>query len=191
MTETIQRAKKGLWNRYRELNPDIKVDPRGYVKKSEMGRNLLQPEWMGLIRKDYEEGGGKELDQKFRAVHSSAALVANHFAPFKREPSQLVMLGRIGFSRPTLEKKLPSGLHGTPPNLDVFLENKNNNSCIAIESKLLETLSLKRPHFSSSYKKERLRHCEPQWWDFIESAPNASKAYLDTAQLVKHYLKKL
>jgi hypothetical protein len=184
MTDTIQRAKIALWDRYRKLNPNIKVDKRGYIENSK--HNLLQPEWMELIIKDYEEGGGKELELKFRAVHSSAALVANNFARFKKETSQLVMLGQSGFNCVVLEKKLPTGFRGIPPNLDVFLEN--SNVCIAIESKLLETLSLKPPHFSSSYNKERLPNCEPQWWDFIESAPNTSGGYLDTAQLVKHYL---
>jgi hypothetical protein len=184
MTDTVQRAKEALWGRYHELNPHIFVDSKGYIKNSK--ENLLQPEWMEFIKADYEEGGGKELEQKFRAVHSSAALAANHFARFKQEPGQLVILGQSGFNCVVLEKKLPTGLRGIPPNLDVFFENRD--SCIAIESKLLETLSLKPPHFSSSYNKERLPHCEPQWWNFIELARNAQEAYLDTAQLVKHYL---
>jgi hypothetical protein len=184
MNDTVQWAKEALWDRYRKLNPNISVDSKGYIKTPE--QNLLECEWMGLIIKDYKEGGGKELGLKFRAVHSSAALAANHFARFKQEPSQLVILGRSGFNCVVLEKKLPIGLRGIPPNLDVFLEN--SNVCMAIESKLLETLSLKPPHFSSSYVKERLPYCEPQWWDFIESAPKVSKAYLDTAQIVKHYL---
>jgi len=184
MTDTVKRAKEALWGRYHELNPHIFVDSKGYVNNSK--ENLLQPEWMEFIKTDYEKGGGKELEQKFCAVHSSAALAANHFARFKQEPGKLVILGQSGFNCVVLEKKLPTGLRGIPPNLDVFFENRD--SCIAIESKLLETLLLKPPHFSSSYNKERLPHCEPQWWNFIELARNAQEAYLDTAQLVKHYL---
>jgi hypothetical protein len=30
MTDTVQRAKEALWNRCRELNPDIEVDPTEY-----------------------------------------------------------------------------------------------------------------------------------------------------------------
>ena len=85
MTDTMQRAKEALWGRYHELNPNIFVDARGYV--NDCRENLLQPEWMEFISGDYEKGGGKELEQKFRAVHSSAALVANHFARFKKEPA--------------------------------------------------------------------------------------------------------
>ncbi len=185
MTDTLLLAKEALWNRYRKLNPKISVDTRGYVQSSEL--NLLQPDWMGLIREDYEKGGGKELDQKFRAIHSSAALVANHFARFKQDSSQLIMLGQSGFKPVALEKQLPTGLRGIPPNLNVFLES--SSACIAIESKLLEILSPKRPHFSVSYSEEdRLPYCEPQWRRLIESAPDSEEAYLDAAQLVKHYL---
>jgi hypothetical protein len=186
MIDTVQRAKQALWDSYHDLNPDIPVDAKGYLGASDKNRNLLQFEWMELIRGDYEKGGGKELEWKFRAVHSSAALAANHFARFKQEPGQLVILGQGGFNCVVLEKKLPTGLRGIPPNLDVFVENRD--CCIAIESKLLETLSLKKPHFSPSYRKDRLPYCEPQWWKFIESAPNAVEGYLGTAQLVKHYL---
>ena len=184
MIDTVQRAKQALWDSYRKLNPDIEVDPKGYINDSK--KNLLQLEWMELIKEDYRGGGGKELEWKFRAVHSSAVLVANNFARFKQESHRLTILDRSGFNIPVFEKQLPTGLRGIPPNLDVFLENRD--CCIAIESKLLETLSLKKPHFSPSYRKDRLPYCEPQWWNFIELAPNASEAYLDTAQLVKHYL---
>lgn len=186
MTDTIQRAKEALWNRYHKLNPEIKFDPNGYISNSEKNHNLIEPQWMELISEDYDQGGGKELEIKFRAVHSSAALVANHFARFKQEQGQLVILDQSGFNCVVLEKKLPTGLRGIPPNLDVFLENRY--TCIAIESKLLETLSPKKPHFTPSYSKDSLPHCEPQWWNIIKSARTASKGYLDTAQLVKHYL---
>ena len=46
MTDIVVRAKQALWNRYCELNPDIEVDPRGYIKNSEKNRNLLQSGWM-------------------------------------------------------------------------------------------------------------------------------------------------
>jgi hypothetical protein len=184
MIDTVQRAKQALWDSYHKLNPDIEVDPKGYINDSK--KNLLQLEWMELIKEDYRGGGGKELEWKFRAIHSSAVLVANNFARFKQESHRLTILDRSGFNIPVFEKQLPTGLRGIPPNLDVFLENRD--CCIAIESKLLEALSLKKPHFSPSYRKDRLPYCEPQWWKFIESAPNALEGYLDTAQLVKHYL---
>lgn len=137
MTDIVLRAKQALWDRYRKLSANISVDAKGYIENPE--KNLLQPEWMEFIRADYKKGGGKELEQKFWAVHSSAALVSNHFARFKKEPHYLTIASQGGFNMPIFEKQLPTGLRGIPPNLDVFLEN--SNVCIAIESKLLETLA--------------------------------------------------
>lgn len=184
MTDPVGRAKQMLWNRYRELNPDIDVDRKGYI--DDFKKNLLNSEWMQLIKEDYDRGGGKELEWKFRAVHSSASLTANHFARFKQDPHRLILVGRSGFGLPIFEKQLPTGLRGIPPNVDVFFEN--SECSIAIESKLLETLSPKKPYYPRTYCKEKLPACEPQWWDFIESASGALNGFLDTAQLVKHYL---
>jgi len=193
MTQTIKRAKQALWNRYHELNPDIKFNTKGYIETSKYEdyigacrHNLLQPEWMELILKDYEEGDGNELELKFRAVHSSSALVANHFARFKKDPGQLVILDHSGFNCVDLEKKLPTGLEGIPPNLDVFFENRNVS--IALESKLLETLSPEVLSFDPKYDKKDLPYCEPQWLDFIKPASSSPKTYFHIAQLVKHYL---
>ena len=185
MTETIKRAKEALWNRYHDLNSDIKVDPKGYIDDPK--ENLLQPDWMELVLEDFKQGNGNELKLKFRAVHSSSALVANHFARFKKDPSQLITLNHTGFKCVKLEKKLPTGLEGNPPNLDVFFEN--GNVSIALESKLLETLGPpKALSFDPKYDKKDLPYCEPQWLDFIESASSSPKTYLHIAQLVKHYL---
>jgi hypothetical protein len=184
MTDPIGRVKQMLWDRYRELNPEVRVDRKGYI--DDFKKNLLESEWMELIEEDYGRGDGRELEWKFRAVHSSASLTANHFARFKQDPDQLILLGRRGFGLPVFEKQLPTGLRGIAPNVDVFFEN--GECCIAVESKLLETLSPKKAYYPRSYCKEKLIYCEPEWWDIIESAPSTSKGYLDTAQLVKHYL---
>jgi hypothetical protein len=48
-------------------------------------------------------GSGDELRNKFRAVHSSAALVVNTFAPFKKDPATLTLCGVQGFRSITFE----------------------------------------------------------------------------------------
>jgi hypothetical protein len=186
MTDTVQKAKEALWDRYRKLNPDIKVDIKGYIDHSE--HNLLQPEWMELIIKDYEEGGGKELELKFRAVHSSAALAANHFAHFKhieRLPT-LSLLGRNGARDLRFERKLPIFRGGTPPNLDVWIDR--SDEVIAIESKLTEYFVEKQAKFSKAC--DRLAppdHSEFCWWTVYEQAKEGKAQHLDIAQLIKHY----
>ena len=51
MIDTIQRAKYAIWNCYHKLNPNIEVNPKGYIKDSK--KNLIQPDWIELIKEDY------------------------------------------------------------------------------------------------------------------------------------------
>ena len=128
------QAKRVLWYKFRDISPH-KIDSKGYVK--ELTHNLLP----GVNRSDFESelsaGSGDELKGKFRAVHSSSALVVNTFAPFKQDPSRLNLCGVQEFRSIRFEQKLSTGLGGTPPNLDLVAEN--NTDVIAVESKLLES----------------------------------------------------
>jgi hypothetical protein len=53
MTDPVGRAKQVLWDRYREVNPDIHVDRK---VTSISKKNLLKPEWIHLIKEDYDKG---------------------------------------------------------------------------------------------------------------------------------------
>lgn len=159
-------------------------DARGYVARPE--DNLVPGVRLEQFREDLEKGAGHELQGKFRAVHSSSALAVNTFAPFKDRPADLVLLGRRGFDSVVFEKQLPTGLHGTPPTLDVFL--RRGDEAIAIESKFLEYFSPKEAKFSSSYRRSALPWAEEAWWAVLEDARAAGRRNLDLAQLVKHYL---
>jgi hypothetical protein len=181
--KTTDRAKAALWARFRELT-GIDHDVDGYVSSPE--KNLLPDVSVALVRKDFEEGSGQEWSKKIRAIHSSSALAANVFGRWKREPQKLRILGLAGFGPPTLEKKCPTGLQGTPPNLDVFLESATD--IVGIESKLLEPLTKKQPRFSTSYVLDKLPRCEKQWWALLESAKHWSPAHFDVGQIIKHYL---
>ena len=141
---------------------------------------------MADFKDDMDSGSGNELKGKFRALHSSAALAVNTFATWKRNPMNLSLCGRKGFTSLTLERKCPTGLGGTSPNLDVFL---GNNLCvIAVESKFLEYLTPKKGYFSESYTREKLPQAEDSWWHLIDRIKHQPKQHLDAAQLVKHYL---
>lgn len=134
------------------------------------------------------KGSGNELAGKFRAVHSSSALAANTFGHFSHRPQLLELASTTGFNQVEIERKCPTGLRGTPPNLDVFLTS--DTSIIAIESKFLEYLSPKRPHFSEAYNRDRFPKAEDPWWDYVAkaNAGHICAQELDVAQLVKHYL---
>jgi len=176
----VDRAKQALWN-----NSGLKHDQKGYLANPE--KNLLAGVIPEMIKGDYVKGSGNEWEGKFRAIHSSAALAANTFGRWKADPHLLTFADCTEFDNIKLEAKCPTGLRGTPPNLDVLL--KSTDTVIGIESKLLEPLTPTKPEFSNSYSKDRLPLCEDAWWALLESVRQWWPAsHLDAAQLIKHYL---
>ena len=129
-----------------------RVDARGYFPTVE--DNLIPGVHLRQFDQDLRAGAGHELDQKFRAVRSSTALVVNAFAPFKEQPGALLLLERLGVGGLRFEKSLPTGLRGTAPHLDVWLERENG--VVGIESKLLEYFAPKKAKFAGSYERAAL-----------------------------------
>jgi hypothetical protein len=181
---TAELAKQALWNKSGLLQVQDPNGPEGYVKDGRL--NLVPGVTPEMIKADYCRGSGHEWLKKFKAIHSSAALVANTFGRWKTDPRRLKVLGLSGFTQPELEAPCPTGLRGTPPNLDVLLQS--SDAVIGIESKLLEPLKPTKPHFSPSYSRDRLPQCEDCWWNLLAQVRDGPPAHLDIAQLVKHYL---
>lgn len=161
-----------------------KIDDKGYVPLWQ--DNLLAGINQSLVEADLQQGSGNELHGKFRALHSSSALAVNTFGPFRESPAALALQGRSGFTRIAFEKKLPTGLGGNPPNLDIWLEAERE--VIAVESKFLEYLSPKKASFSDSYARAALPQADDAWWNVLVESKCADACYLDIAQLVKHAL---
>lgn len=178
------RAKMKLWQRFTELYPDRALEQKGYVKSPE--QNLVAGIDIGTFERDLSDGSGNELESKFLAVHSSSALAVNTFAFWKTKPESLMLCNISGFNELTFEKKCSTGLGGTPPNLDILLENES--AVIGIESKFLEFLRPKKPKFASSYSRDKLPQIEDRSWNALEHYRNGPHQHLDVAQLIKHYL---
>lgn len=182
MASFKQKIQTSLWEQF-TVKTGVPITENGYVKNIE--DNLIPGLSVDLFYKDLTQGSGSELEWKFRAVHSSSALAVNSFAYWKKNPTQLTILEESGFDSLTFEKKLPTGLGGTPPNLDVLLEK---SSCVVgVESKFLEFITPKTPHFATSYLRYNSPNAEKCWISLLESLPAEGKQFLDTAQLVKHY----
>ncbi len=183
VTDVRHRAVIALRNAHESA--DAKPDVQGYVPH--LVDNLLPSVLTSDFVADLEKGSGGELHGKFRTAHSSSALAVNCFGPFKRHLSDLRMLGGardaegLGF-----EEKCPTGLGGTPPHLDVFLEGTGGT--VAIESKCLEYLSPHRARFSSSYKTFRDSRRDSPWFQEMLRLMDDPGIYrrLDAAQLIKH-----
>lgn len=163
-----------------------------YVR--ELEHNLAPGVSVSDFRADFDGGDGGELVSsggrpgKLFAVHSSAALVVNTFAPFRSAPESLRLAGRSGFTFVCFEKKLRTGLGGTPPNLDLFAVG--SEAVLAVESKFTEVLSEKAANFSESYARLVSDLADWRWEEMFHSLCERPERFrhLDAAQLVKHYL---
>lgn len=180
---TAERAKKAIRQRYNEISTQP-LRENGYAARPEW--NLVPGVRLEDIQADFLQGSGSELEGKFCAAHSSSALAANTFGPWRNQPEKLNLLGMSGFTSFRFERQCPTGLGGIPPNLDFLVEGPE--IVIGAESKFLEILTPKKPHFAASYKPENLPQMEKCWADWMEELKEGPEQFLDAAQLVRHYL---
>ena len=136
------------------LENGVPFDSRGYVDDVEM--NLRTPLSAAALQA-FEKGAGSELAKHMRALHSSAALVANFFDYWtsRDKASLLSAFGISGKEEDLLEfeARFPTGLGGTPPHLDVVMW-LSSGEAIAVESKSTEHLGRStggRSRFEPSY----------------------------------------
>lgn len=178
----------------------LEVDSQGYVSTVE--ENLFRP-LSDKTRAELEAGGGSELKgkdgkpAKMCALHSSAALVCNMFDYWRDDPAVVARALNIGapVNDVKLEAKLPSGLGGHPPTLDLLLTGSDDRAW-AVEAKFREpyTLGKKYPPFADSYfpageglwERLGLPKCQELAEDL--QAGGVSFGYLDAPQLLKHTL---
>ena len=159
------------------------TDPQGYVDWPQ--GNLIPGVRLDQFEADLRRGDGNELRMKFCAVHSSAALAVNCFAPFKDRPGDITILDHRGAVNIEFEKPLKIFPERRPANLDVWIDK--GDSAIAIESKLLEYLHPKAPEFAPAYDCLAPPMSDSSWWAAFMDAKKGTPRHLDRAQLLKHY----
>jgi hypothetical protein len=198
-SDLVLRCKAALTDRLRALHPTaVWLDGfRGYLAR--VDDNLFAEITPDLYRNDYASGAGgelqwwvrdgKEFPPKMQAAYSSSALVVNCFAPWKYNLGELELCGRRGFSSLWFERKVPTGLRGTSPHLDLFLESLSPG-IIAIESKATEYLQTHETIFPPSYESAVWPKCVGGYSALMRElrSHDCSFQYLDAAQLVKHAL---
>jgi hypothetical protein len=185
MSHTLERAKARLLDAARRAKPQAMFDAGGYSLRLE--DNLVEGVSRNEFEADYVAAAGQELGGKMRAVHSSAALVVNTFALWRKSPSTLFLADVTGFSALRFEVVFPTGLGGTSPHLDLVAYGP---APIAVESKCLEYLTPKTPVFSRSYDTITDARRDSPWFGLIDLLRTDPERYrhLDVAQLVKHAL---
>jgi len=200
------KIEKTIIARQTEFLKHKDVDEKGYLAHPQ--DNLIEPfpHWE-QIKKEFNEGKGSELKRsggkppKFLSVRSSSALCVNNFAPFKAHGSKLSFSDYSGFDETRFEKEQPTGLDGTQPHLDFYLENKT--TIIGIESKFTEYFVPKRPNHptkhqdpTKSRKNNLEKYCNKKELNYLPKGFQESiiehyfadnePQHLDVAQLIKH-----
>lgn len=179
----------------------LMLDKYGYLSSIDdyFFRSLSTAAKLGL------EGGsgselvdGAEIPAKIKAPHSSSALVVNIFDAYSdmdRGPLERALKLESTIIRLAFEEQYPTGLGGTPPNLDVVLEHSDGH-IIAIESKFSEWLgpgSVKK-QFVASYFPEGEGLWQKRGLVDSQSLAEAiqygqeSFRHFDVTQLLKHAL---
>jgi len=186
-SEILALAESALADSWRRMNGNkcFRAKPVGYVNRPE--DNLLSTVSFADIEEDYAGAAGHELENKFCAAYSSAALVANCFGPFRKDGPIPSVAGANGLTSLCFEKRLPHGLRSEPPNLDVVI--RGSDVLVAVESKCTEYLRGKRGEFKPAYDPlvEKMDAGWHEVFKLIRKEPDHFGG-LDAAQLVKHYL---
>ncbi len=182
------RAVQALAQRLLAARPGLALEAGGYAPSPE---DTLLPGLAEAAEVEFRGGSGDEWRRKIRAPHSSSALAANVFLPFRvfDRLSELHLPGLgAGFGTLRLEGRVPSGLsRANAPNLDVLLTGER--LAVGVESKLIEPLSPHAARFSPRYRDEAVGAWrDGPWFHEMLRLMKAADAYrhLDAAQLVKH-----
>ena len=165
------------------VRPTAQIDDKGYVPA--WRDNLLDGVDPSLIEADFGSAAGGELNDKFRAAHSSAALVVNVFGRFRdgQKPFTIPGLGQLYLER--FERTFPTGLRRIPPHLDAV--GRGAVGLVAIESKCIEYFTPKQGVFADAYL--TLDRCrETPWFAEMMRLRSAPHSYqiLNAVQLIKH-----
>lgn len=177
----------GLLEGLRHANPAAVVDEPCYVARPE--DNLIAGLSLIDFAEDFAGGAGQELAGKFRAVHSSAALAINCFAPLRANAHSFDLGERRGLNINGFKRRFPTGLaRAQAPHLDVVASG--HGEVVAIESKCLEYLTPKRVRFSERYSTDIIdERCDSPWFAEmlrLVALSGPSYRFLDAAQLIKH-----
>ena len=150
-SETLFQALAGLQGkmlerRFERALSDLAGASEAGGRLARIENNLIPGIQLEDFQADLLAGAGNELDGHFFSSRSSSALAVNSFAYFRKRPNELGMQEIRGVRSLCFEKKLPTGLGGTAPHVDVWMETVDGS--VAIESKLLEYFPEPNPPLS-------------------------------------------
>lgn len=178
----------------------IELDATGFVRDE--AANLRVP-LSAAAQLGFERGSERAprptLPPRMRALHSSAALVANVFDYWTgRDTAPLTLALGLGAEPATLafEEPLPTGLEGDPPTADVLVRLAAGH-VVAVESKFTEWL-VRKPRNKAVLKTKYFPPGKELW--ALHGLPRCQRLaerlqagaerfrFLHAAQLLKHAL---
>ncbi|GHT35408.1 hypothetical protein FACS189427_04600 [Planctomycetales bacterium] len=175
MPETRNDFLSAMIEHMKRNHIDVPADGQCFdkIEKNVVNTDRFDREWdeaQGEISREIEKGG-----DGFFNLGSSCALIVNNFLPWKNEKIRkngLQLEGLNDFEKPIFEKTQSTGLMGTPPHLDMFMQNATD--IFAFESKFLEPLETVKNHeryryFSGSYFTETEHYCPSEFWKKLAS----------------------
>ncbi|UCG38009.1 MAG: hypothetical protein JSV00_07345 [bacterium] len=194
-----QRAKKAITDRFRELYPRVKMEREDAVWKLE--NNLREIQWMGgrdvgsalaFFRAgdgDKLKARGKQLPE-LHVVHSSSALAVNTFAPWLRQPLDMLLTEKRHFRTLEFERQVGVASMGRPAVLDVFASGFEG--VVGVECAFLEPFQkrARTTPFAPQYHYFRDKPNCRIWYDQVvklNSFPEKFR-YLDARKLVSQAL---
>ncbi|MBA3510458.1 hypothetical protein [Sphingomonas sp.] len=184
-SEMILDAKWIMHDGFLRTNANGELDSKGYATSWE--NNLLREIDPRRVEVDLRGKGGSELEGKFRAAHSSAALAVNAFGYFIDATERLPIPGFAELQFDGFEKLFPTGVGRKPPHLDALAHN--DETVVAIESKCLEYFTPKTAKFARDYFEKIVdeRRNGPWFAEMVRlSEQPCTYTCLDAAQLIKH-----
>ncbi len=179
----------GLVEGMRHAKPAVAIDDQGYVARPE--ENLIPGLSLNDFANDITRGAGQERIGKSRAVHSSAALAINCFAPLRASFHRFDIGDCRDLQVDGFERRFSIGLaRSQAPHVDVVANGRGG--MVAIQSTCLEYLTLKRATFSPRYRTQIVdERCKGPWFEeMVRLASGRGSGYvmIDAAQLIEHAL---
>ncbi len=150
------------------LREGLPCDNKGYLNSYKA--NIYEGKMLEEFYNMFDNGSGKEMHSKARAVHSSSMLGYNFFHWVKR--NHPITINGTKYSQVYFEVKMRVLKGTTPANMDVLLIGKKSSrtQLLFIESKFLEYLQSERYNLSDSYRKtdKWYSHEDRDWNSFLD-----------------------
>jgi hypothetical protein len=188
-TNGVTSSRRGLASR---VNQALDASLRASIGPGRFGLDGRLREWRdalvpGLDQSLLSQCAGSDLS-RLRQPESSAALAINSFLNWTRCPGQLQLAGHKGFRELRFEARCPTGVRGTPPQLDFIA--LGDDTVVAVATRCLEYLGRRHGKLSAGYDRLQPASGLEPWTELVARWRREPRAFhhVDLPALIKHAL---